>query len=58
MENALSKEEILYEASLLLPPLPKAINLEISNTCNLKCIFCINHHPNFRKKGFMPQELL
>ena len=37
---------------------PGAVNLELTNHCNLKCHFCLNPKPEFRKKGFMTEETL
>jgi MoaA/NifB/PqqE/SkfB family radical SAM enzyme len=38
--------------------LPRQINLELTNCCNLQCSFCINKDPDFRKKSFIKQDLL
>jgi MoaA/NifB/PqqE/SkfB family radical SAM enzyme len=47
----------IYLSSIPDLCMPNSINLEITNWCNLKCNFCINHEDTFRKKGFMSEEL-
>ena len=34
------------------------INLELTNYCNYKCSFCLNPHTNFRKRGYISDELI
>ncbi len=36
---------------------PGSINLELTNSCDLKCGFCLNCAENFRQKGFMDKFL-
>jgi MoaA/NifB/PqqE/SkfB family radical SAM enzyme len=52
------KQKKFYkELSNIVPVNPKSINLELTNNCNLRCIFCLNSLHNFRKKGFMSDEI-
>jgi MoaA/NifB/PqqE/SkfB family radical SAM enzyme len=36
----------------------RAINLELTNRCNLRCDFCLNPSPAFRGKGVMTRAVL
>lgn len=50
--------EKIYNDSINLNSLsPKSLMLELTNICNLKCAFCLNPKPNFRKKGMMEDAL-
>ncbi|WPC41037.1 radical SAM protein [Clostridium sp. JS66] len=49
---------IEYNSIDQVPIFPKAINLELTNQCNLNCKMCINGSKKFRKKGFMSNELI
>jgi organic radical activating enzyme len=36
----------------------KAVNLEITSYCNLKCLYCLNPQKEFREKGNAKKELI
>ena len=40
-----------------LPNFPYLVDVELTNNCNLKCIFC-GQQAMRRQKGFMSEELL
>lgn len=42
----------------IIEPKLKTINLELTAHCNLSCWFCLNPSPEFRKKGFISEELI
>ncbi|TZE82181.1 radical SAM protein [Calorimonas adulescens] len=48
----------IYNSLSQVPVFPKAINLELTNYCNLNCIMCTNGKDNFRGKGYMSNETI
>lgn len=58
MDNTLLTDEQKYYTTLDCQlNLPKSINLELTNYCNLQCDFCLNHKPGFREKGFISDDI-
>ena len=66
MLNKLKKHQIFWDAALKLSgfyprsgfkKLPKTINIELTNMCNLRCPVCPTHFAMTRERGFMDFEL-
>ena len=66
MLNKLKKHQIFWDTALKLSgfyprsgfkKLPKTINIELTNMCNLRCPVCPTHFAMTRERGFMDFEL-
>lgn len=58
LPKVLTEDEVLYYWDLKLSEFPSAVNLELTNVCNLRCHFCLNSKARFRERGFLSLRLL